>query len=54
MKATLIIRDRMVLRDGAIIEIKIWKVPVAVPPSGHFLKYSLFYGRPGERIVVGW
>ena len=52
MKATLIIRDRMVLRDGAIIEIKIWKVPVAVPPSGHFLKYSLFYGRPGERIVA--
>jgi hypothetical protein len=22
-----------------------------VPPSRHRLKYSLFYGRPGERVV---
>lgn len=29
----------------------IWRVPSPVPPSGHGLKYSLFYGRPGVRMV---
>lgn len=24
----------------------------SVPPSEHRFKYSLFYGRPGERIVL--
>ena len=43
--------QRLVFDDGAIIEIKIWQVPVAVPPSSHMMKYSLFYGRPGQRIV---
>ncbi len=26
-------------------------MPEKVPPSAHRLKYSLFYGRPGERLV---
>jgi len=30
---------------------KIWQVPTPVPGSTHLLKYSLFYGRPGVRIV---
>jgi Family of unknown function (DUF6516) len=30
---------------------KLWRVPVAVPPSAHVFKYSLFYGRPGIREV---
>jgi hypothetical protein len=51
MKATLIIRDRRELADGSVIEMVVWQVPVAVPPSGHGLKYRLFYGRAGERIV---
>ena len=29
----------------------LWRVPQAVPPSAHELKYSLFYGRPGVREV---
>jgi hypothetical protein len=37
--------------DGAILEIKVWRVPVQVPASRHFLKYSLFYGMPGQRLV---
>jgi hypothetical protein len=28
-----------------------WRVPSAVPPTTHGLKYSLFYGRPGVREV---
>ena len=51
MKATLIIRDRRILADGAIIEVVIWQVPTPVPPTTHGLKYRLFYGKDGERIV---
>jgi len=51
MRASLVIDQRLVLHDGAIIQIKVWQVPRSVPPSEHRLKYSLFYGRPGERIV---
>ncbi|MCU4161390.1 hypothetical protein AiwAL_14975 [Acidiphilium sp. AL] len=51
MKAILIIRDRRILADGAIIEVVIWQVPTPVPPTTHGLKYRLFYGRDGERIV---
>jgi hypothetical protein len=51
MKAELVIRERIVFGDGAILEIKVWRVPYQVPPSQHFLKYSMFYGRPGERLV---
>lgn len=29
----------------------IWRVPRSVPPSEHDLKYSLFYGSPGNREV---
>ncbi len=51
MGAVLIIRDRLVFQDGCILEIVIWKVPELVPPTLHGLKYRLFYGKPGERIV---
>ncbi len=30
---------------------RVWQVPRPVPPSVHLFKYSLFYGRPGVRIV---
>ena len=38
--------------DGAILRIRIWEVSEPVPPSEHRLKYSCFYGRPGERVVL--
>ena len=52
MKAILIIRDRLIFPDGWILEIKVWRVPVSIPPTSHFLKYSLFYGRQGG--IVGY
>lgn len=52
MKAELLFRERIIYDDGAILEMTIWQVPVQVPPSRHFLKYSLFYGLPGQRIVL--
>lgn len=51
MKAALAYHDKQVLPDGTIVEMKIWEVPEPVAGSSHRLKYSLFYGREGERLV---
>jgi Family of unknown function (DUF6516) len=51
MKAVLLFRERRLYDDGAIMEMTIWRVPQPVPPTTHRLKYSLFYGRPGTRLV---
>lgn len=50
-KATLAFHDKQVLADGAIVEMKIWRLPQPVAGSAHGLKYSLFYGYPGARLV---
>jgi len=49
MKAKLLFRQRIEYDDGALAEMKLWRVPARVLPSTHWLKYSLFYGRPGVR-----
>ena len=49
--AVLIYRDKAVLPDGAIVEMAIWRLPEQTRERPHGLKYSLFYGRAGERIV---
>lgn len=51
MEATRIFYDRMDYPDGAILEMTMWAVPEPVQGSQHSLKYSLFYGRPGQRLV---
>jgi hypothetical protein len=51
VKAVLIRRQKAVLTDGAILELVIWCVPQPVEGSAHDYKYSLFYGRAGDRIV---
>jgi hypothetical protein len=51
MKATRIFYDKAVLPDGAIVEMTIWQLPSASPERVHALKYSLFYGREGKRMV---
>ena len=51
-RAALILEDKQFLDDGTIVEMRIWRVPNTVPPSVHGLKYALFFGRPGERIVL--
>ena len=51
MAAILLFREKRIEADGSIIEMTIWRVPLSVTPSRHALKYSLFYGRPGRRIV---
>lgn len=51
MKATLIIHTKAVYDDGSIIEMTVWQVPKPVQGCGHGFKYSLYYGRDGERMV---
>jgi hypothetical protein len=49
--AQLLFHAKRVYDDRAIVELKIWAVPQPVPGSPHSLKYSLYYGRHGERLV---
>jgi hypothetical protein len=52
MPDAILIEDRKLLLDsGAIVQIKIWQLPQATKERPHGLKYSLFYGRRGERVV---
>lgn len=52
MTKALLLRDRkIVLADGAIVQIRVWEVAAPVPPSEHRFKYSLYYGKAGERLV---
>jgi hypothetical protein len=51
MKAALLFHERRLFDDGAIMEMKIWRVPQPVPPTSHRLKYTLFCGYPGRRLV---
>ena len=41
------------LASGHILQIRIWLLPERTDERPHGLKYSLFFGRPGERIVTG-
>ncbi len=49
--ATLILHRKRRYDDGAILELKLWQVPAAVPGSAHLFKYSLFYGNGGQRLI---
>ena len=50
-KAELLQSRRLDLAVGLIVQIKIWQLPEPTNERPHGLKYSLFFGREGERIV---
>lgn len=50
-KAQLLFHQRIDYDDGSIVEMVLWRVPIAVSPATHDLKYSLFFGRPGVREI---
>ena len=50
-KAELLIRQRDDLPNGVIIDVKIWKLPNADAERPHGLKYSLYCGQRGRRLV---
>ena len=49
--ATLLFHRKRIYDDGGIVELKLWSVPVALAGSRHTLKYSLYYGQDGQRLV---
>ena len=49
--ATLILHRKRRFDDGAISEMKLWLVAGPVRGARHGFKYSLFYGREGQRLV---
>lgn len=51
MKATLLIRERVVYPDGSLAEMVVWRVPAPVPPSSHYYKYNLVYIIDGIRVL---
>ncbi len=50
-RAVLLHHDKAGLPDGAVVEMKIWQLPVISAERPHGLKYSLYYGRDGQRII---
>jgi hypothetical protein len=51
-KAEKLLDLRLVSDDGFITALRLWRLPSPVPPATHSFKYALFYGRPGERLVL--
>ncbi len=52
MKARRIFHDKAILPDGAIVEMTIWQLPETSVERPHGLKYSLYFGRHGRRLVA--
>jgi allantoicase len=51
MKATLLIRERVVYPDGSVAAMVVWRVPRPVPPATHRFKYRLAYIVGGKRVL---
>jgi hypothetical protein len=51
MKAELLIRERLVYADGALVEMAVWRLPEASRPSPHRFKYRLAYVVNGRRVI---
>ena len=49
--ADLIYHDKGHFADGAIVEMTIWRLPEPDAERPHGLKYSLYYGKSGRRIL---
>lgn len=49
--AELLFHRKRHYEDGSILEMELWRVPRSVRGSGHLLKYSLFYGEAGRRLI---
>jgi Family of unknown function (DUF6516) len=50
--AKLIESQKFTLDGGATVQIRIWRLPKPTVERPHGLKYSLFYGRDGQRIIA--
>jgi hypothetical protein len=43
MKATLLVRNRIVLSEDAFADVVLWQLPIPLPGSTHSFKYRLAY-----------
>ena len=50
-RAVLVLHEKIVRDDGAIVELVVWQLPLATPDRPHALKYRLFFGRGGKCVV---
>ena len=50
-RATLLLHEKVVLADGAIVELIIWRLARATPDRRDGLKYRLYFGR-GRKCLV--
>ena len=51
MSARLLHHEKHRFDDGGILEMRLWELDEPIQGSHHRLKYSLYYGRPGMRLV---
>jgi Family of unknown function (DUF6516) len=51
VKATLVLQMKREFVSGEVVEMLIWQLPEPSLERPHGLKYSLFYGKDGVRIV---
>jgi len=50
-KSVLVLHEKIVRDDGAIVELVVWQLPLATPDRPHALKYRLYFGRGGKCLV---
>jgi hypothetical protein len=51
MKARRLFYSKRRLPDGSIVEMVIWQLPARDRERPHSLKYRLYYGKGGKRLV---
>ena len=50
-KARLLLHEKVVRKDGGIVELIIWLLPKPTADRPHRLKYRLYFGRAGKCLV---
>jgi hypothetical protein len=50
-RAVLVLHEKIVRDDGAVVELVIWQLPRATADRPHALKYRLYFGRGGKCLV---
>lgn len=51
MKATLLLRQRLILKANAFVEMVVWRVPEPLPRSAHDFKYRLALVADGHCVL---
>jgi hypothetical protein len=49
--SVLVLHEKIVRDDDAIVEMVIWQLPRATPDRPHGIKYRLYFGRSGKSLV---